>query len=261
MDLRFEGASALVTGGSSGLGRASAVALAREGADVAVCARNADRLESARTAVEDAGEGDVLALQGDVTDDQGDVSRLVEETASTFGGLNHLVFSTGGPKPGPVLETDERDWYVTYDLLVMGLVRFVWQAHDHLAADGGSVTVVSCTEAYEAVERRALSGTIRRAATGLVKTLSRELAPAVRVNAVLAGPHDTPYFEGVLDADVEDGGHDSRTDALRDVRNGIPLERVGDPGEFGDVVAFLTSERARFVTGTAVPVDGGTLRT
>ena len=260
MDLELADSVALVTGGSSGLGRASAVALAREGADVAIFARNADRLDEARDAVDDAGDGTVLAVQGDITDDQGDVDDLVDETVSTFGGLDHLVVSTGGPRPAAFDETAERDWYVAYDLLVMSVVRLARGTHAHLADGGGSLTIVGSIATREPVEGLALSSTVRRASVGLAKVLSRSYAPSVRANAVLPGPHSTPYLDAVIAAQVEAGRFASRDAAFAAIRDVVPLDRIGTPADFGDVVAFLASDRASYVTGAAVPVDGGTLR-
>lgn len=257
MDLGLKASVALVTGGSSGLGRGCAAALASEGADVAICGRNAGRLEAARTSIDDAGAGAVLSVQADITDDQGDIDTLIEEVVSTFGHLDHLVFSTGVPRRATFLETTERDWYVTYDLLVTSAVRVVRASFPHIAAaGGGSITLIGCIDSREVVDGAVLSTAVRRAMVGLVKTLAREFAPAIRVNAVLAGPHETSGLRSTLDH----GRYPSDAameDALRD---SVPLERLGDPESFGDVVAFLASDRANFVTGTAIPVDGGMLR-
>lgn len=260
MDLGLDDTAALVTASSSGLGKASAVALAREGADVAICARNAERLETARREVNEAGSGDVLAVQADVTDPD-EIDALLEEVTGDFGGLDHLVTSAGTPTTKPFLETTERDWYVSYDLLVMCVVWLARGVHPFLVeSETGSVTVIASTDAREPVENRVLSSALRRAVLGLVKTLAREWAPAVRVNAVLPGPHRTPSLERRIQAAVDRGAYETDADGLEAVERAVPLGRVGDPDAFGDVVAVLASERAGFVTGTAIPVDGGLLR-
>jgi glucose 1-dehydrogenase/3-oxoacyl-[acyl-carrier protein] reductase len=261
MDLGLDAAVALVTGGTSGLGKASAESLAREGADVAICGRSAERLETARAAVDDAGSGRVLAVQADVTDDRGDIDDLLDQVVDAFDGLDHLVLSSAGPRAAPFLDTVDRDWYVTYDQLVMSVVRLCWQAHEHLAAGAtGSVTVIASTTARESEPYFVLSVTHRHALLGLVGTLAREFAPDVRVNAVLPGPHETPYLEGLFEQAVEQGRYDSVA-AARDVwQESIPRGSFGDPAQFGDVVAFLASDAAQYVTGAALPVDGGKLR-
>lgn len=260
MDLGLADSVALVTGGTSGLGLGSACALAREGADVAVCARNAGRLEAAREAVAAAGDGEVLSMQTDVTDDQGEVDELVETVLTTFDDLDHLVVSGAGPRLAAVRETTERDWYVTYDVVVTSVVRLVRQAYPALRDGGGTVTVVGCTAAVDPCDDHALANALYRTVVGLVKTLARELAPAVRVNAALAGPHDTPYFEELVAARVDRGDAADPARARDAVREAVPLGEVGDPAAFGDVAAFLASDRAGFVTGAALPVDGGRAR-
>lgn len=259
MELGLTDSVALVTAGSRGLGRASALALAREGADVAVCARNAERLEAARRDINDAAAGDVLAVQADITDPD-DVDALLSEVTDDLGGLDHLVVSTGRPADGPFAAATERDWYVGYDLLVMSLVWLARRAGPFLADGGGSLTAIASTEAREPVAGRVISSTVRRAVPGLVKTLAREWAPAVRVNAVLPGPHDTPGLHDRVEAATAAGRYESVESGVEQLRGAVPLGRLGDPAALGDLVAVLASDRAGFVTGACVPVDGGTLR-
>ena len=260
MDLAIAGNAALVTASSSGLGRASAKALAREGADVTLCARGAEALADAESEIESVGDGDVLALQADITDPD-DVEMLVEETVETFGGLDHLVTSAGGPPSGPFLETSERDWYEAYDLLVMSTVWLTKQAYPHLVeSDAGTVVNITSTSVREAIDGLVLSNAVRRGVIGLMKTQAREFAPEVRCNAVLPGAHETPRIQELVEAAVERGEYDSYEAGVADWASEIPLDRVGDPEELGDAVAFLSSDRASFVNGAAVPVDGGRLR-
>ena len=259
MDLGLDGETALVTASSSGLGLASATALAREGANVTICGRDADRLEAAGAQVEEHAFGDVLTRRADVTDPD-DVADLVETTVDAFGGLDHLVTSAGGVPPGPFLETDEHDWYSAYDTLVMSAVWTLWEAHPHLRDGGGTWTAITSTSVREAIDGLVLSNAVRRGVIGLVKTVAREFAPAVRANAVLPGPHETPRIEALVEQAIERGEYDSYEAGLADWASDVPLGRVGEPGELGDVVAFLASERASLVTGTAVPIDGGRLR-
>ena len=145
MDLELDGNAALCTAASSGLGLASAEALAREGADVAVCGRTAPHLDDARERLRAAGTGDVLAVQADITDpDQ--VAAFVEETAETFGGIDHVVTSAGGPPSGPFLETSDRDWYSAYDMLVMSVVRTLADAYPYLSDSEVMATTLPTSE-------------------------------------------------------------------------------------------------------------------
>lgn len=257
MDTALDGNVALLTASTSGLGLASAESLAAEGANVTICGRDEDRLTEARETVESAGTGDVLAVQADITDTD-DIERLVSETVETFGGLDHLVTSAGGPPSGAFLDIPESEWYAAYDLLVMSAVRTLAEAHPYLeASDAGTWVAITSTSVREPIEGLVLSNAVRRGVIGLVKTVAQEFAPDVRANAVLPGSYETPRIEGLVEAGVERGEYDSYEDGLADWSSGIPLERVGDPRELGAVVAFLSSARASYLTGTALPVDGG----
>jgi 3-oxoacyl-[acyl-carrier protein] reductase len=256
MDLGIEGDAALVTASSSGLGKASATALAREGADVVVNARGERRLEAAAEEIREVAAGEVVTQPGDLTD-PADAEAMVERAVSEFGGLDHLVTSAGGPPSGPFLETTDEDWQDAYELLVMSVVRLARAAHPHLAEGGGTVVNITSKSVKEAVDSLVLSNAVRMAVIGLEKTLSRELAPEVRVNAVLPGVHETPRIEELVEQGVDRGDHDSYEEGLADQAEGIPVGRIGEPMELGDTVAFLCSERAGFINGQAIVIDGG----
>ncbi|MDQ2050531.1 SDR family oxidoreductase [Natronolimnohabitans sp. A-GB9] len=260
MDLDLDGNSALVTASSSGLGFASAQALAEEGANVMLCGRDEARLEDAREELAETATGEVRATPTDITDPD-DVSQLVTETVDAFGGLDHLVTSAGGPPSTTFLETDEQDWYQAYDLLVMSVVWTLENAYEHLLnSDYGTVTCITSRTVREAADGLLLSNSVRRGVIGLVKTVSREFAPEIRVNAVLPGTIETPRIEELVEARVERGVYDDYEEGLEDLATDIPIDRIGEPRELGDIVAVLSSPRASFVNGVSVPIDGGLLR-
>jgi len=260
MDLGLEGETAVVLASSSGLGRASAAALAGEGANVVICGRDPDRLEEGVAAVREDATGGVHGVQADITE-RGDVAALVEAAVEEFGGLDHLVTSAGGPPPGSVLDADPDDWQAAFDLLVQSVVYALHESHEHLVeSDAGTVTAITSTSVAEPIDGIALSNSVRRAVVGTMKTISREWAPDVRANVVLPGPHETNRLRNVVEADVAAGEYETYEDGIADTASSVPLGRVADPRELGDVVAFLASERASFVTGASVPVDGGRLR-
>ncbi len=257
MDLEIEGNAALVTASTSGLGLASAKTLAAEGANVTICGRDEDRLAEARETVNSAGTGDVLAVQADITDPD-NIGNLVSETVAEFGGLDHLVTSAGGPPSGAFLDIPEEEWYAAYDLLVMSAVRTLTEAYPSLEeSDAGTWVAITSTSVREPIEGLVLSNAVRRGVIGLVKTVAREFAPEIRANAVLPGSYETPRIEGLVEAGVERGEYEDYEEGLADWSSGIPLDRVGDPRELGEVVAFLSSARASYITGTALAVDGG----
>lgn len=259
MDLGIRDNTALVTASSSGLGKASAKALAREGCDVVVNGRNQDRLQDAVSEVREVARGDVTGLQADITR-KPDIEELVETAVEEYGGLDHVVTSAGGPPSGPFLETTDQDWRNAYDLLVMSVVRTIREAAPYLRDGGGSVVNIASKSVKEAIPALVLSNSVRMSVIGLEKTLSRELAPDVRVNAVLPASIHTNRIDDLVQQAVDRGEYSSFEEGLRDWGSGIPLERMGDPMELGEVVAFLSSSRASYVNGAAVPVDGGALR-
>ncbi len=259
MDLDIDGNAALVSASSSGLGKASAMALAREGANVVVNGRDEGRLDAAADEIRDVATGEVIAQPADITDPD-ETRALVDTTVDEFGGLDHLVTSAGGPPSGAFLEMDDADWQEAFDLLVMSVVRMAREAAPHLRADdGGTIVTITSRSVKEAIDSLVLSNSVRMSVIGLEKTLSSEFAPEVRANAVLPGIHATSRIDDLIEEALDRGEYESYEEGRADWGADIPLNRLGDPMELGDVVAFLSSPRAGFVNGAAIPVDGGSL--
>jgi 3-oxoacyl-[acyl-carrier protein] reductase len=244
MDLGLKGRTAMVCGASSGLGLATAEALAAEGANVTMFGRRRDVL------VREAERIGALAVRGDVTNPR-DLAAVVERTIEAFGGLDILVWNSGGPPPGPATGMTPESIEEAVDLLLLPAVRLVELSLPHLVQSaGGRILLFTSSAVKEPTEHLALSNTVRPGVTGWAKTLARELGPqGVTVNCVAPGRIETArlaqlYPDGPSEADLK----------------AIPLGRWGTPQEFGDVACFLASDRARYVTGTTVVVDGGLLR-
>jgi len=256
VDLNIAGNAALIPASSSGLGKACAKALAREGVNVVINGRNEDRLAEAVRDVEAIARGEVVAQTGDITEPD-DIDALVETTLDTFGRLDHLVTNAGGPPSGPFRDTTDEDWYDAYELLVMSVVRLVRACADALRADGGgTVVTITSRSVKEAIDSLVLSNSVRMSVIGLEKTLSEELAPEVRANAVLPGSHETARLRELVEQAVDRGDYESYEAGIEDWA-GNPLGRIGDPMELGDTVAFLSSPKAGYINGAAIPVDGG----
>jgi Dehydrogenases with different specificities (related to short-chain alcohol dehydrogenases) len=256
MDLQIAGNSALVTASSDGLGKAAAQALVEEGVNVVINGRDADRLDATATELAALGGGDVVAQPGDLLD-PADLSVLVERTVDAFGGIDHLVTSAGGPPSGPFTDIPIEEWYRTYDLLVMSVVRLVHEAAPHLEDGGGTIVNITSRSVKEAIDGLVLSNAVRMAVIGLEKTLSKELAPAVRANAVLPGPHETARIRELVEQQVDRGEVDSYEAGLKARGAAIPVGHIGDAMGLGYTVAFLSSPLASFINGVAIPIDGG----
>jgi 3-oxoacyl-[acyl-carrier protein] reductase len=245
MDLGLRGRTAIVCGASSGLGLASAEALAAEGANVAMFARRREDLER------DANRIGALAVRGDVTN-AADLERLVERTLEAFGGIDIVVWNSGGPPAGKASEITDLELEAAFELLLQPAVRLVRLALPHVRkSEAGRLLFITSLTVQEPVPQLSLSNALRPGLTGWAKTLSRELGPEhITVNCVAPGRIDTPRMTELYGA----GGPPPEELAQ------IPLGRLGSPREFGDVVCFLASDRAAYVTGTTVLVDGGASR-
>jgi 3-oxoacyl-[acyl-carrier protein] reductase len=244
VDLGLSGRTALVCGASSGLGLASAEALAEEGANVVLFARRAEQLE------EHAARLGGVAVVGDVTEDA-DLERAVAAAVDRFGGLDIVIWNGGGPRPGKAEEIDDDSLEAGYRLVLRPAVTLVRLCLPHLErSPAGRIVALTSLAAQEPTTHLALSNTFRPGVHGWLKTLSREVGPkGITVNCVAPGRIATArldelYPEGPSDAQLEE----------------IALRRWGTPREFGDVVCFLASERAQYVTGQTVVVDGGLKR-
>ncbi|MCD2205267.1 SDR family oxidoreductase [Halobacterium sp. KA-6] len=257
MGFQLSGNVALVTASSSGLGKASAEIFAEEDANVVVNGRDSGRLEEAVEELDKLGEGEVIGVSGDLTNAE-DIENLVDQTLEEFGQLDHLVTNVGGPPSGSFLETTEKDWYEAYDLLVMSVVRLVKECVDPLKeSEYGTIVNITSRSVKEAIDSLVLSNSVRMSVIGLEKTLSKELAPEVRANAVLPAPHETERIRNLVEQGVERGEYESVQSGLEERGSDNPMGRIGQPRELGEVVAFLSSPRSSYVNGVSIPVDGG----
>jgi 3-oxoacyl-[acyl-carrier protein] reductase len=244
VDLGLSGRTALVCGASSGLGLASAAALAREGANVGLLGRRRELLE------QEAARIGGLALPGDVTSAE-DLEHAVARAVEAYGGLDVLVWNGGGPPPGRAVDVTPESIRQALELLLVPAVTLVSLCLPHLERSaGGRIVAVTSLAAKEPTAHLALSNAIRPGLTGWFKTLASELGPkGITVTCVAPGRIATARLEELYPGPPGP-----------EVFAEIPLGRWGTPEEFGDVVCFLASDRARYVTGTTVVVDGGLQR-
>jgi 3-oxoacyl-[acyl-carrier protein] reductase len=259
VNLGFEDKVALVCGSSRGLGRAIADELAAEGAAVALCARDADRLRVAADEIERTG-ATVLGVSADLAL-PGEPSRVVESCLERFGRLDVLVANTGGPPAGTFETLRPTDWDHATSLLLRSTVELAAGAVPSMKSRGwGRILAVTSVAVKQPVDNLMLSNSLRAAVTGFAATLSREVAKdGITVNTILPGYTNTERVRELNEANARRQGVDPSEIRAR-LEAEIPLGRLAEPQELAGLAAFLVSERAGYITGGAFAVDGGWLR-
>ncbi len=256
MDLGLRGRTALVTAASKGMGKACALGLAAEGARVVMCARTETDLRSSADEVRAKTGAEVVAMAADVTRaDQ--VTALVARAREVFGGVDVLVANAGGPPRGRFDELSDEQWYNAFELSLLSVVRLVREVLPSMRQRRwGRIVTIQSTSVKQPIDGLDLSNGVRPGVAGLTKTLAADLGrDNILVNTVCPGRILTDrLLAGARQAGL------SREEYLAKASDDIPLGRVGTAEEFANVVVFLASEKASYVTGVALQVDGGLVR-
>ena len=257
MDLGLAGKAAAITGGSRGIGYATAHSLAREGARVLIAARSAERLEQAASELSEATGGEIVPCQADVSQPE-DVERVIQTAAQRFGRLDIFISNAGTSFARSILEVSDEQWRYDLDSKLMAAVRGARSAVPHLKlAGGGSIISVLNIGAKTPAARSVPTSVSRAAGMALTKALSKELAPdRIRVNAVLIGLARSWQHESRWLAGGQRQTLDSYYEELAS-KAGVPIGRICEADEVGDLIAFLCSERASYLSGVAINMDGG----
>lgn len=257
MNLALKGKRAIVMAASRGLGYASALGLAREGCQLVVCSRDAARIEAAAAKIRQETGATVHALAADVKD-ASEAARLVDVAVQQFGGLEIVVHNAGGPPAGEFRAMTDEQWQHAFEQNMLSFVRIVQAAAPEMKKAGyGRLLTIASSSIKQPIPNLVLSNALRAGVWGLAKTLSRELAAdKILVNVIAPGRVQTERIDEL------DRANATRTGAaLEDVQRqsvaSIPLGRLGRPEELANLVVFLASEAASYITGQAIMVDGG----
>lgn len=261
MDFGLKGKVALVLAASRGLGRASATALAAEGASVVIGSRNKAQLEAAAQDIQQKTGSRVVSVPTDVTRAE-DIEAIVSATVQTFGRLDVLVNNAGGPPSGKFDAFDDARWRAAFELTLLSVVRFIRLAVPHMRQVGGGriINIVSVS-VKQPIDDLVLSNAIRPGVVGLAKSLSTDLAADhITVNNICPGSILTDrLWEGERVKQLLAQGI-SRETIVQEVARGVPMKRLGKPEELGALVAFLASDQAAYITGTSIQIDGGAVK-
>lgn len=257
MDLGLKGKTALVAASSKGLGQAAALALAREGVNLTICAREEGPLNATAAEIRRTTGVEVLAVPTDLAKADG-VENLIRTALKHFGHIDILFTNSGGRPPGPFWELSDADWQQAFEGTLMAAVRLIRGVLPGMRQQRwGRIICSSSIAAKQPLDNLTLSNAIFAAIHGLAKTLANNLATeGITVNCINPGPILTDRIRELSQAQAE-REQISLEEALAAWGEATRMRRVGQPQEFGDVVAFLASERASFITGVSVLVDGG----
>lgn len=241
MDLGIEGKRAIVAASTSGLGLGTAVALGEAGCQVVVSGRDADRLAGASAQVSGS-----IPVQADVSTTAG-AEAFIDEAVEALGGVDILITNAGGPSPGNFAETDIAAYGAAIEMNLVAMAAMCKKVVPAMQAQQwGRIVAITSTSVHTPMPNLILSNTARTGLTSLLKTLALEVVgDGITVNTAQPGVHMTPRIEQIY------GG------ATDDLAGALPTGRIGDAGDFGQIVAFLCSQQANYITGVSIPVDGG----
>ena len=251
MDLGIQNRVALVLASSKGLGKAVAIELAKEGAKVIICGTDAEALAKTKSEIETIAANNVASFICDITEES-QRKDLVEQSVKAFGAIDILVTNTGGPAAGAFEQFNLDDWKHLYNLLFLSAVDIIKQVLPSMKEKGfGRILTITSVAVKQPADNLISSNAVRTSLLGLVKSLSNEVASyGITVNNLLPGYTHTNRLENLI----------NKNPKVNEVKDTIPMKRFGTPEEFAAAAAFLVSERASYITGQSLAVDGGWIK-
>jgi len=257
MEFGLKGRRALVTASSLGIGRACALELSREGADVVISARGRERLEATADDIAQETGGRVESVVCDLTDPT-QIDALVEAAIAAMGGIDVLVTNAGGPPSGQFMDFDDEIWMDAVRLNLMSVVRLMRAVVPGMTrSGGGSIVNLTSVSVKEPLKGLVLSNAVRAGVVGLSKTAANELGPqGIRVNVVCPGFTATGRMKDLIAARAKREGR-TEDDISEEFYSSVPLGSFAEPADIAKTVTFLASDAAKYVTGVTVQVDGG----
>ncbi len=257
MDLGIKNKIALVTAASQGLGKAAAIELANEGTKLAICSRNEEKINETAEEIQKLSGSEVLPVKADL-DNKEDIENLIKEIEKKFDTVDILVNNTGGPKAGFFDDLSDEDWLKTFESTFLSAVRVTRKVLPFMKKNKwGRIVNISSVSAKQPIDNLMLSNGIRMSIHGWAKTLSNQLASDnILINNVCPGFTHTERVDGLIRAQVENSDS-SHEDIIETIARDIPVKRIGQANELAALVAFLSSEKASYITGQSIAVDGG----
>ena len=261
MDLSIKGKNAIVCASSQGLGKSAAVDLAKEGVNLAICSRNKDKINLVKEEIEQTSDVKVVAIEADLSSEK-DISALFQEAKKELKAIDILINNNGGPPPSTFEELTDEDWQKTFNSTMMSAIRLSKLVLPDMKKNKwGRIINISSVSVKTPVNGLFLSNSIRMGVLGWAKALSDEVAPhGITVNSVCPGTTKTERIEQILNARSESSGKD-KSEIEEAMANSIPMLRIGEASDLSALITFLASEKASYMTGLAVQVDGGSART
>ncbi len=261
MDLSIKGKNAIVCASSQGLGKAAAIDLAKEGVNLAICSRDKQKINLVKSEIEEIADVKLVALEADLSSEK-DINSLFQEAKKELKTIDILINNNGGPPPSNFEELTDEDWQRTFNATMMSAIRLSKLVLPDMKKNKwGRIINISSVSVKTPVNGLFLSNSIRMGVLGWAKALSDEVASqGITVNTVCPGTTKTERIEQILDVQSESTGK-SKTELEEAMARSIPMQRIGEAVDLSALITFLASEKANYMTGLAVQVDGGSSRT